>query len=80
MDKKESPDRAFPHGSKKLKTRGIAGKLAIRHEQAAAGNFTGVGRAGGHCKRMFVDVGASPSTRRVILTGEKAALRTAAFP
>jgi hypothetical protein len=31
----QSQDRAFPHGSKKLKTRGIAGKLAIRHEQAA---------------------------------------------
>jgi hypothetical protein len=29
---KGSQDRPFPHGSKKLKTRGIAGKLAIRHE------------------------------------------------
>jgi hypothetical protein len=28
MDEKGSQDRAFPHGSKKLKTRGIAGKFS----------------------------------------------------
>ena|SRR5215469_15029062 len=34
MDEKDRKIGPFPHGSKKLKTRGIAGKLAIRHEQA----------------------------------------------
>ena len=37
MDEKGSRDRAFPHRSKKPKTRGIPGQLAIRH-----GHVTGI--------------------------------------
>ena len=33
MDEKGSQRRAFPQSSEKLKTRGIAGKLATRHAE-----------------------------------------------